>query len=81
MVRGHITVIVRSVSHDSLRFSLDVLILPRVTDSIPSRLIRTVPWPHLEGLTLADPDFCEPLPVDLLLGADIFPYIILGEKK
>lgn len=81
VVRYHTTVVVHSASHKNPRFSLDVLILPCITRSIPSRRIRIISWSHLEGLTLADLHLFEPLYVDLIHGDNIFPYFILGEKK
>lgn len=38
-------------------------------------------WPHINGLKLADPKFTEALSVNILLEADVFPYLLLGEKK
>lgn len=38
-------------------------------------------WPQIEGLTLADPQFNEPLPIDLLTGADVFPSFVSENKK
>lgn len=37
-------------------------------------------WSHLENLRLADPNFNSPGKIDLLLGADLFPYIIEGGR-
>ncbi|XP_067214144.1 uncharacterized protein [Linepithema humile] len=33
-------------------------------------------WPHLENLVLADPDFMSSGPIDIILGADVYPQII-----
>lgn len=81
VVRGSTTIMVHSVLNNNPQFTVNVLILPRITGPIPAQRIHITPWPHLEGLTLADPEFYEPLPVDLLLGADVFPYVVTGKKK
>ncbi|CAI6373892.1 unnamed protein product [Macrosiphum euphorbiae] len=81
VVRGSTTITVRPVRHDSPKLEVNVLILPRITGPIPTNRIQISPWPHIEGLNLADPEYYEPLPVDLLLGADVFPYVVSGEKK
>lgn len=69
------------VGRDEPRFTLDILILNRITGSLPSNRIQVESWPHLEGLSLADPQYNEPLPIDLLIGADVFPYVVSGDKK
>ncbi|XP_011883594.1 PREDICTED: uncharacterized protein LOC105570764, partial [Vollenhovia emeryi] len=48
------------------------LVLPRLTSSLPTRPVARVEWPHLHGLTLADPDFDRPAPVDVILGAGAY---------
>lgn len=55
--------------------------LPRITGLIPSERVIQAEWSHLEGLELADPRYNEPLPIDILLGADVFPYVISGSRK
>lgn len=81
VVRGSTNITLRPVHHDSPKLAVNVLILPRITGPIPTNRIQVSPWPHIEGLKLADPEYYEPLPVDLLLGADVFPYVVSGEKK
>jgi len=81
VVRGSTTITVRPTRHDSPQLTVNVLILPRITGPIPAKRIHVSSWSHLEELNLADPKYYEPLPVDLLLGADVFPYVVSGEKK
>ncbi|XP_071578007.1 uncharacterized protein [Temnothorax nylanderi] len=42
----------------------------------PAILQRCTTWPHLTKLTLADPDFLTPRPVDIIIGADSYGQII-----
>jgi len=81
MGRGRANVNVHPVDCDSPHFNVDVLILQRITGSVPSERMWEKAWPHTGGLKLADPEYAQALPIDLLLGADVFPYLILGDKK
>jgi len=81
MVRGRANVNVHPVDCDNPHFNDDVLILQRITGSVPSERVWEQAWPHTGGLKLADPEYAQALPIDLFLGADVFPYLILGDKK
>ncbi|XP_036142124.1 uncharacterized protein LOC118645356 [Monomorium pharaonis] len=48
------------------------LVLPRLTSLLPARRVQRHPWPHIAGLTLADPDYDQPAPVDAILDADVY---------
>lgn len=59
-------------------FSLKVkayVMSKQLTTKIPSRTINITKWPHLEGLTLADPQYFKPGAIDLLLGVDVYAQI------
>jgi len=51
-------------------------VLPKLTTLIPSHSFETTEWSHLNKLTLADPHFATPAPIDILLGADVYGIII-----
>lgn len=51
-------------------------ILPKLTTSIPSGVIESRTWRHLENLQLADPGFNNPTPIDVILGADVYGQLI-----
>jgi hypothetical protein len=53
-------------------YSLNALVLPRITSFLPAESCDKSNWPHLNGLVLADPDFNKPGSIDLLLGSDVF---------
>ncbi|XP_021963617.1 uncharacterized protein LOC110859062 [Folsomia candida] len=57
-------------------FSVDALIVPRVTAPMPKLPINISSFSYLRGLKLADPKFNEPRQVDILLGADVVASII-----
>ncbi|KAJ8884453.1 hypothetical protein PR048_016310 [Dryococelus australis] len=56
---------------------LQALVLPKPTGFLPREPIRLRnQWPHLEGLKMGDTTFDFPGRIDLLLGADIYPYLL-----
>ena len=62
--------IVKSLVNNS-SFQVEAMVLPRVTMSLPRFSFQTTNWPHLDGLTLADPHYNVSSKINILLGADI----------
>ncbi|XP_071651757.1 uncharacterized protein [Temnothorax longispinosus] len=64
----------------SLHSRSDVIIqahvLQALANILPSFNAAPQEWPHLTKLTLADPDFLTPQPVDIIIGADSYGQII-----
>lgn len=58
-------------------FTIDALTLPSICGKMPCTRIDKSSWHHIQGLTLADPDFYKPGSVDLLLGAEVFASLLL----
>lgn len=58
-------------------FPVNAFILPSITNLLPSHKIEMQNWSHLANLQLADPMFNDPNAIDLLLGGDIYPDILL----
>ncbi|XP_012235058.1 uncharacterized protein [Linepithema humile] len=58
------------------KISVSAHILPNLTSSIPTVELAQESWSHLNGLLLADPQFCSPGPIDIILGADLYGQII-----
>ncbi|XP_044586003.1 uncharacterized protein LOC123266041 [Cotesia glomerata] len=54
-------------------------ILPTLTVDLPSFVIADPKWPHLENLKLADPQYLQPRPVDIILGASPAAQIMNAE--
>ncbi|XP_058976757.1 uncharacterized protein LOC131801808 [Musca domestica] len=54
-----------------------VLVLPTISENLPSFVTNSDLRPQIPDLRLADVNLFEPRPVDLLLGADIYPNIVL----
>ena len=61
---------------------VEALVLPRITSDIPATHVGSqCDWKHLQGISLADPDYGIPKAVDLLLGADIFSRVVLHGRR
>lgn len=79
---GALALSIRSVNKPHRSFLIDTIVLPRICDDMPVSQISPADWSHLTNLKLADPQFNSPGAIDLLLGADIFPQILLdGQIK
>lgn len=74
---GAVTLHLKPVGQECPVFLCDALILPTICDQLPSSPLNIPAWPHLNGLKLADPDFHCPREIDILLGADIYPQLLL----
>lgn len=75
---GAVTCTIAPVGELTKSFDLDAFILPKICSHMPSKFIDHRSWEHISRLNLADPQFFEPGNVDLLLGADVFPRILLN---
>jgi hypothetical protein len=63
--------------YSNYSFKTEALILNKITNNLPNSTFKKGNWPHLENLKLADIDYNESRPVDLLLGADVYADIIM----
>lgn len=79
--KGTTTIVISPYFNNNEKVHVNCFILPTVSSMMPESRCDPTVWPHLQGLQLADPNFHEPAPVDILLGADVFWYHILDGKK
>ncbi|XP_055381380.1 uncharacterized protein LOC129611975 [Condylostylus longicornis] len=78
---ARVKVIIES-ANGSTGVQVSGLVLKRLTNLLPERDIFVQEWPHLNGLTLADPEYFKMGKIDVLIGADVFGQIILdGLRK
>lgn len=80
----HVTRInVRSSYDPGFRCEAQAYLVPAVTSDLPalSFTVSKQIWPHLSLLVLADPEYNVSRGVDLLLGADCFPFIMRSEVR
>ncbi|XP_075162725.1 uncharacterized protein LOC142235353 [Haematobia irritans] len=70
-------------SESDLNFELFVsaLVVPHLSNNLPSRTIDIQRLSDLPPLQLADPKFYESSKIDILLGADVFPSIMLSKNE
>ncbi|XP_023245710.1 uncharacterized protein LOC111643002 [Copidosoma floridanum] len=69
--------ILQSSTDKSFAMGFSALVLNELTRCLPKDRVVSGNWPHLRGLILADPQFSEPAKVDCILGADIYPILML----
>lgn len=79
-VSGMTSITMSPVGKPEPSIPLDVLIVSKITDSVPQSTHTSVEWPHIKTLDLADPTFNVQSPVDILLGADVAPAILTGTR-
>ncbi len=76
---GAINMIIRPCNNNHSDFTLSVsgaVILPQICSSLPLKEVNTKNWHIIDNIKIADPNFNRPGAVDVLLGADIFPYLL-----
>ncbi|KMQ83791.1 hypothetical protein RF55_19087, partial [Lasius niger] len=72
--RGKVTLALTSLATGAT-LSAVAIILPRLSAYRGPTTKCSTHWPHLQGLQLADPQFSANDPVELLLGAEVYPLI------
>jgi len=77
--KGSVRVCLHSEFEESNSYILKAFILPRLTFKIPSFEMATVSWTHLNNLQIADPNFCKPGPIHIIIGADSYGQVIRPE--
>ncbi|XP_050437636.1 uncharacterized protein LOC126843885 [Adelges cooleyi] len=79
-VKGKSTIIVAPCGQKTPLFSVDTYIVLQITGPTPQIPIVPGKWTHIQNLPLADPFYHRPQAVNLLLGADILPLLLLEGK-
>ena len=65
-----------------MRYSVNAFVVPQITGNQPAcTILPAQSWRHLEGLTLADPDYDKPGKIDVLLGVGIFVEVIRHGRR
>lgn len=54
----------------------DLIILPQITSFMPANCLPTSVRTEYHHLQLADPRFDEPAHIDMLIGCDVFPFLV-----
>lgn len=80
LVRGRSTITITQSGHLTPSIRVEVLIVPSITEQTPQQPIIPGKWSHIVNLSLADPCYHTPGEIDILLGADILPSLLLDGK-
>ncbi|XP_047983961.1 uncharacterized protein LOC125224589 [Leguminivora glycinivorella] len=77
IVKGNANVKVFSRFDDNVNFDVSSLVVDRITDDLPSVPVDMSALTHVHGLPLADDTLDTPVAIDVLVGATIFPHLLL----
>lgn len=59
-----------------LRIPIKAFVLKNITSYLPEKQIESINWVDLQYLQLADPEFTASNRIDLLIGAEVYSYIL-----
>ncbi|XP_055904629.1 uncharacterized protein LOC129940343 [Eupeodes corollae] len=74
--RGVAILQLKSTHEADFSIQVNAFVLTKITVDLPTHRIGIDRWRHLQGLSLADPNFGSPGEIDLLIGADVWGLII-----
>lgn len=78
--KGKIEIQLKPRFPSNFEYTCAALILPKLTTTLPKDNLQTIP--NMQNHIVADPTYCDPGPIDMIIGADIYGSIILdGIKK
>ncbi|XP_076299894.1 uncharacterized protein LOC143218549 [Lasioglossum baleicum] len=72
--RGRVTLDISTGEGDTLKVS--AIVLSKLSGYALGRTTQQCTWSHLQGLKLADPYPAKAKPIEVLLGADVYPAVI-----
>ncbi|XP_052748152.1 uncharacterized protein LOC128200074 [Galleria mellonella] len=78
-VRGWVPLCVSS-KNNLYNYTIDALVVDVITENMPSVMIDATIISSLLNIPLADPLWHTPGQIELVLGAQLFPYLLLGGK-
>ncbi|XP_024887554.1 uncharacterized protein LOC112464651 [Temnothorax curvispinosus] len=82
IIRHAVTITLTPTSCDGPAYSTTALIMKSLTRYKPSRVNSMRSWKHITGLKLADSEPMNLDPIDLIIGADLFGFLLLeGVRK
>ncbi|XP_046145417.1 uncharacterized protein LOC114881524 [Osmia bicornis bicornis] len=81
VAKSEVSLSLRSRLDPSFHLSVRALVLRKLTALLPARAVHSQSWLHLQGVTLADPEYGVPSRIDLILGADICGVLLQDESR
>ena len=79
-IRGVTNCTIMPRYNETPRFDIPLVVLPKITSSMPSTPCPPSIREHFKHLELADDNFDKPGPIDLLLGVECFDQIYDGQR-
>ncbi|XP_059223988.1 uncharacterized protein LOC131997292 [Stomoxys calcitrans] len=58
------------------RLNITAVVISNMNHLMPANPTRISDWSELRRMDLADPNFCKPAQIDMLLGSDVLPFIL-----
>ncbi|XP_073817221.1 uncharacterized protein [Musca autumnalis] len=80
-VHKECSIVLTSVENNNIKVPISALVVPHLSNNLPSTTIDSSTFVNLPNIPLADPRFNESLKIDILLGADVLPVIMLTGVK
>lgn len=74
--KGIVTIQLYSIQDQTISCTIEAYILPRLTAKLPPYSATSQHWPHLTGLSLADPDYACSGPIHIIVGSDYYGTVI-----
>ncbi|XP_073841572.1 uncharacterized protein [Musca autumnalis] len=69
---------ISSIVNPSFTLEIDALVVPDVTGNVPTHSFNYVERNKLPNLKFADAEFYKSAPIDILIGGNLYPLILLG---
>lgn len=76
-VNGTVSFQFNSRFNSNVNYNVSALLVDKITDNLPSAPVNVSALPFLQGLPLADDRFAAPGQIDVLVGAAVFPHLLL----
>lgn len=74
---GKVNCSIRPRCEPETLLTFDAFIVPRICGDMPSSRIDNSTWTTFNDITVADPYYCQPGHIDVLIGAELWPSILL----
>ncbi|KAI5640192.1 pao retrotransposon peptidase domain-containing protein [Phthorimaea operculella] len=78
-ILGYVNIDIESRIYPKNKYSIYALVVDCITDQLPTQYISNKDMSYLNGIPLADLTWNIPGNVDMVLGAQLFPYIYFGK--
>lgn len=75
--QGAVSCQIRPINAPHPIYNFEAAVLDQLCSALPSNQISQTSWPHTANLKLADDEFYKPANIDLLLGSDVFPHVLM----